>query len=288
MKPLVQHLPLPPGSSFLVKTYVTFDVELQWHKHAAYELIVFTQGEGLASIGSEVSEFAAGDSYFLGSHLPHAFETRPAGPAVRALIIQFQKDFLGSRFLELPECRSLRQLLEESRHGLKLTGKSKQKVQELAGSLATASGLKRLLTLTACLEIMAEGREYVKVCTQVVVKQRRRKDTMEAVFEFTQKSFQQAIRIAQVAEIVGMTEPAFCLFFKSRTQKTYIDYLNEVRIGYACQKLLETSRPVLEICYASGYTTLSNFHKQFIRIKKVTPLQYRKQYTKQTAEHEYY
>ena len=75
-----------------------------------------------------------------------------------------------------------------------------------------------------------------------------------------------------------MSVPAFCNYFKRSTKKTYIDFLNEVRVGYACNLLMDTKKPVIDICYESGYNTMANFHKQFLKIKKLTPLQYRKSF----------
>ena len=77
-----------------------------------------------------------------------------------------------------------------------------------------------------------------------------------------------------------MTSPAFCNYFKKRTKKTYIAFLNEIRIGAACQKLIQTDNNVSEICFASGYNTIANFNNQFLKIKKTTPLNYRKSFRK--------
>jgi len=51
-----------------------------------------------------------------------------------------------------------------------------------------------------------------------------------------------------------------------------------VRIGHACKLLIDTQKPVLEICYESGFNTLANFNKQFLKMKRLTPSAYRKQF----------
>ncbi|SEL62793.1 AraC-type DNA-binding protein [Chitinophaga rupis] len=99
---------------------------------------------------------------------------------------------------------------------------------------------------------------------------------MDRVFQFTIDNFRDPISLPQVAEIACMSVPAFCNYFKRSTKKTYIDFLNEIRIGCACNLLLETQQTVLDICYESGYNTMANFHKQFLKVKGRTPLQYRK------------
>jgi AraC-like DNA-binding protein len=73
-----------------------------------------------------------------------------------------------------------------------------------------------------------------------------------------------------------MSIPAFCSYFKKRTKKTYIDFVNEVRVGYACKLLLTTQMSVLQVCFDCGFNTVANFNRQFLKIKKTTPSQYRK------------
>ena len=92
-------------------------------------------------------------------------------------------------------------------------------------------------------------------------------------------NFQDVISLETVASHIGMSVPAFCNYFKKSTKKTYIEFLNEMRIGHACKLLIDTQRPVLDICYESGYNTLANFNKQFQRIKNTTPSQFRRQFT---------
>ena len=79
--------------------------------------------------------------------------------------------------------------------------------------------------------------------------------------------------------VFSFPSKAFCNYFKRRTQKTYIDFLNEIRVGYACSQLLETNEPVIDICYSSGYNTMAHFHRQFLKLKGLTPLQYRKSFS---------
>ncbi|PSL45569.1 AraC-like DNA-binding protein [Chitinophaga niastensis] len=276
MKPLVQKLPLNENTSFLAKTFRTPHFEVGWHQHIEYELILFTEGSGLSFIGNHVGEFETGDVYFLGANLPHTFQKREPELITSAVVVQFREDFWGPDFMQIPECRSIRQLLETSQYGLKITGNCKQKIQPLIVALEAADSFRRILILGECLEIIATAKEFNKILTQEV-KPQSHKDTtcIDKVFQFTIDSFKDPISLSQVAAIACMSVPAFCNYFKRSTKKTYIDFLNEIRVGYACRLLIETQKPVLEICYESGYNTIANFHKQFLKLKSKTPLQYR-------------
>jgi len=84
------------------------------------------------------------------------------------------------------------------------------------------------------------------------------------------------VQLSSVAKTAGLSIPAFCNYFKKSTKKTYIDFLNEIRIGHACKLLNDTQKPVMDICYESGFNTLANFNKQFLKQKRTTPSNYRK------------
>jgi AraC-like DNA-binding protein len=277
MKPLIQKLPLNENISFVAKTFRTPHFEVGWHQHIEYELILFTEGSGMSFIGNHVGEFDTGDIYFLGSNLPHTFQKRNPDLITSAVVVQFRDDFWGQQLLHIPESRSVKKLLETSMNGLKIQGNSKQQLAPMVKELETASGFQRVLLLGACLDIMAENKEYIKVSTQEARELNHKdKEIIDKVFQFTIDSFRDPVSLPQVASIACMSVPAFCKYFKRSTKKTYIDFLNEVRIGYACNLLQETKKPVLDICFESGYNTMANFHKQFLKIKKCTPLQYRK------------
>jgi methylphosphotriester-DNA--protein-cysteine methyltransferase len=70
--------------------------------------------------------------------------------------------------------------------------------------------------------------------------------------------------------------PSFSRFFRRATNKTFRGFLNEVRIGHASQRLLETDRTVAEVCYESGFGNLANFNRQFLKLRKVSPSDFRR------------
>ena len=78
-----------------------------------------------------------------------------------------------------------------------------------------------------------------------------------------------------MAELVGMSDSAFSHFFKSKTNTTFIDYVNSLRIAKACQLLSDTNQTVSEICYSSGFNNMSNFIRMFKKKKQYTPNEYR-------------
>lgn len=280
MRPHVQKLPLAEESSFVAKTFRTPEFEVGWHQHIEYELILFTEGAGISFIGNHVGDFETGDIYFLGSNLPHSFQKYEPSLITAAVVVQFRGDFLGDNLLRLPEFRDVRNLFAHSASGLKIKGKAKKDLASIIKAMEHAPSFRRLLLLGECLDILTDTPDLITVSSQEI-KQYNPKDAacIERVFQFTMQSFRKPISLKQVAEIACMSIPAFCNYFKKSTRKTYVDFLNEIKISYACTLLMDTQRSVQDICFDAGYNTLANFHKQFLKIRGLSPLQYRHLFT---------
>lgn len=277
MKTLIEKLPQTEGTSFISKIFQTPNFEVPWHQHIEYELILFTQGDGLGFIGNYAGEFQPGDVFFIGKNVPHTFQKREKDMFTSAVVIQFREDFWGQEFMELPETRELKELLLCSVQGLQLQAETKQKLGILLQELLGLTGFQRIMKLCECLHLIAERKEYTPLSTQeVAIDNLKDKERIEKVFRYTLENFRQRITLADVADIAGMSVPAFCNYFKKSTKKTYIDFLNEIRVGYACKLLIDTDQNIINICYDSGYNTLANFNKQFRKVKHTTPSKYRK------------
>lgn len=279
MKPFIEKLPLNEDSSFLARTYTTPHFEVPWHQHMEYELILFKEGEGRSFIGNYVGDFKKDDIFFLGSNLPHTFQKANKDLITSAVVVQFNENFWGPDFLQLPECKYIRQLFNISMKGLKLYGETKFLLNSKMQHLEFLSGLPRIMCLCDCLQLISDKKEYDTVSTQEVISfTSKKQERIDKIFRFTINHFQEPIRLDTIAAHADMSIPAFCNYFRKSTKKTYIDFLNEIRIGYACQQLIDTQKNIQEICFESGFNTLANFNKQFLKVKKVTPSFFRRNF----------
>ena len=75
-----------------------------------------------------------------------------------------------------------------------------------------------------------------------------------------------------------MSEVAFSRFFKARTGKTFVDTLNEIRLGHASRMLIDTTHSISEIAYRCGFNNMSNFNRIFKKKKDCTPKEFRQEY----------
>ncbi|MCW3108541.1 MAG: helix-turn-helix protein [Segetibacter sp.] len=277
MKPLIEQLPLSDDTSFVARTHRTPNFEVNWHQHIEYELILFTEGAGLSFIGNYVGEFEVGDIFFLGANLPHTFK-KSGDLVTSAVVVHFREDFWGNQFLNLPESKEIKHLLQASLQGLKITGKSKDLLQPLITSLEKEKGFRRIITLCECLELLAKKEEFETLSTQEVKEvNNKNRERIDRIFHYTMENFKEPIQLSSVAKLADMSIPAFCNYFKKSTRKKYIDFLNEVRIGYACKLLIDEANITVEAAsYESGFNTIANFNKQFLKVKGMTPSKYRK------------
>ena len=85
--------------------------------------------------------------------------------------------------------------------------------------------------------------------------------------------------VHDVAYIANMTPNAFCRYFKQRTNKTFVNFLIDIRIGNACKLLAKNNDlSITEISYKSGFNNLANFNRKFRAMKGITPSEFRKKH----------
>ena len=141
----------------------------------------------------------------------------------------------------------------------------------------TENSLKRLRILLEILETIAVSDEIKQLSSQGFVDAYQKFDTQKInkVYEFTLNQYHRKILIGEAAVVANMSVPNFCKYFKSRTQKTYIQFLTEVRIGFACRMLIENKKSIQQIGFDCGFHNPSNFNRCFRLQKKQKPAEHR-------------
>lgn len=279
MRTLIQKIHIEEYNSFACRTYRTPDFETAWHKHLECELILITAGNGTALIGDYVGDYKKGDIFFLSPDLPHWFRKSNQETVGSAIVIHFRKDFLGPVFLALPELKNISKYLDNKDTCIQLQNELLITVEELIRKLEYTEGIDRLLLLITCLQMISVSPEY-KIITKAfdTMTGGEENSIIEEIIDYSFKHFLNPISLQEIAGITSMSIPTFCRFFKRNIKKSYFDFIKEIRIGHACKLLRETNKPVLDICYESGYNSWAHFSKQFKDVSRITPSQYRKQH----------
>lgn len=280
-KPLLQKLPLTFGSSFLIERFESPNFETPWHYHQEIEIVLCDGSFGKKFIGNHVSNYNEGDLAILGSNLPHwyraddsFYENSAQKPA--SIVIHFLDDCFGKDFFEIDEMTEIRKFLEMAKLGIEFFGETKIQVKAIILRLLNTDKIGRLVGLIEILNLMSSSKEY-KFLSQNAMIGLSKKDAerMNKVFDFVLKNFKNDMNLSEIANKTNFSEAAFCRYFKLRTQKTFVEFVNEIRIGHACKLLTESELNVIEICYESGFKNLSNFNRQFRKYMLTNPKSYR-------------
>jgi AraC-like DNA-binding protein len=266
-------------SSFAVRRFKLQSFPFLWHYHPELELTLIVRGRGLRFIGDAIAQFREGDLCLLPSNLPHTWSSAPGIGRVESIVCHFLPEFWGKGFAELPEMHVIRDLLARARLGLSFSGRSRVRVAQLMADIEKpeTSSLDRLLRLIEALAELARSRDAKPLCRTPVdaaadlTVGRRLKHVLDRLHQDLVNLPSQA----QLAAEVDLSPQAFSRFFKRRVGKTFVQYVNEWRVGLACRALIETNDTVTGVALDSGFENLSNFNRQFKRVAGVTPSTYR-------------
>ncbi len=282
MKAIFQRLTTESEEGFAFKAIRSSGFDCPWHVHPEYELILVLKGNGYRIVGDDISRLSAGDMVMVGPGLPHIWQDQPASgkrASVHLLLIQFEDKFLGDGLLRLPAMEPARRLLHGARRGLHIVGKTRGKVAALMNRMADLRGMDRVLQFLQILAALAGSKDCEPIASPGFAAETSLFDQerMDRVFQFLNSQLGQAVRLAEAARIVNLSEGAFSRFFRLHTGKTFPEFVNELRIGRACTLLMEDNLNVTEVAYECGFTNLSNFNRQFLKLKGRSPTEFRLQ-----------
>lgn len=255
-----------------------------WHHHPEFELVLSFKGKGKRMVGDNVDRFEENTVVFTGPFLPHQWicDVDPNDPGIHteeAYVIQFVYDFLGEGFFEIPENVSLKKFLAESVRGYEIYGNAREKTASIMLKMINMDDVAKLYALFSIFEIFANTQEFRFLSSPASVESfmLRENEAMQKALQFIMQNFQKKISIKELLEITNMSYATFYSSFKRNYKVPFKDYLLDIRIDYACKLLTNEIQNISEVAYNCGFENLSNFNRQFKRIKNTTPSQFQKQ-----------
>jgi AraC-like DNA-binding protein len=291
MKPQLLKVSTAPAHSFSVRQDHIPHMNNRWHYHAEVELIHLKSGTGTQFIGDNIRRFSNGDVLLVGAHLPHywRFDDNYFEGEQRALadirVAHFCDNFWGDKFLALPENHAIKSVLEKAKRGIKVGGKARKEVALLIEKMLHQEGPKKIVYLIEALLTIAEC-EQVETLSSIGFQHKfndDENDRINAIYEYSMLNFRQKIELKEIASVARVSPNSFCRYFKSRTKKTYSQFLLELKVGHSCKLLIENRLSIKQLCYESGFNNFSSFHKYFKQITGKSPLQYQKDFFKPTG-----
>jgi AraC-like DNA-binding protein len=287
MKAHFHKVQIEPAKSFNIRFDQKPNFGTLWHYHPELELHYIVKGEGTQYIGDSVSNFSDGDMVLLGENLPHTWRCKTAyfeensTLEVGAYVLQFHPSCLGEDFLKMPELQSIPALFEKAKQGLIIRGETKTKLARLLQQLEKALSLTRVILLLEIIKTLSETEEYSTISPGYAFSHLSNLSEMhrlEKIYSFVLANYGNEINLAEIADLANLSPSAFCRYFKTMTNKTFFEFVIEIRISNACHALIENKLSTQMICYECGFNTLSNFYRHFNKVTGMTPFIYKKQY----------
>jgi AraC-like DNA-binding protein len=266
-KPTLEKISPDFGSSILVKKHTEFLKEIKafWHFHPEIELVYVDKGKGKTHIGNHLSYFNNSQLLLIGANLPHNGFTDRLTTNGSETLVQFKPEFLGDAFFEIPEMKPIHILFEKAKKGIIFGVKTKQKLGVKIQKLTEKKGFKQILILLDILHTLSKSEDYTLLNADgfAFEAQPQNNNKIDEIFKYINENFNQHISLDEVADLVSMTVPAFCRFFKKSTGKTFTKLVNEYRVVHATKLLSESQSSITDICFECGFNNFSHFNKLF-------------------------
>ena len=288
MNPQAQKVARPRESSFVYRLKADPRFSRGWHFHPEYELTAILESRGRRLVGDSIERYGSGDLVLLGPNLPHAWrsEDRPARrarrrrrgePLHRAIVIQFDERLLGEGFLRAPELEPVASVLARAARGLAIGGRTRDEVVRRMISMRRLAPYDRLLELLKVLGAIAAGGRDLRPLSRAAISaaEGRGRGRIHRVLAWLHERYTGPVTQAAAAAQAGMTPSGFSRFFRRAAGTTYTGHLSGLRVAHAADLLRETDLPVLEVSLRSGFANLSNFNRRFLRLKGMTPREFR-------------
>jgi AraC-like DNA-binding protein len=281
MQPDLELVHIRKGESFAAWKHGYPFRTVRWHYHPEYEIHLVVATTGKFYISDHVGEFGPSQLIMTGPNLPQNWISaiRP-GEIVpqRTEVIQFPESFIDAASDAFPEMEGVRHLLERSRRGLLFGEDTSRAVRPLMRALIEARGVRRLGLFFQILDLLATAPKSQTLASLsfVLDMERAEESAMNRAIGHLRENLLETVSESELAGLTGQSQSAFSRSFKRHTGTTLVRYRNQLRIDLACHMLLsDPDARVADICYDVGFSNLSNFNRHFLKLKKMSPSEFR-------------
>ena len=256
--------------------------EMPWHSHPEYELVYIISGSGKKFVGEAMAYFTSHDLTMIGPNIPHFFLAEDKYYAENNFychwwVIQFSKEIFPPIMDELEAFKPISNLLALSNYGIHFTSsETKNLYLKITRNMINETGLDRITSLYHLLNYLSKDQTMNVLCEkQAIPDLQSDNDFINRIYRYMLNNFKNEIRIEDLAKLVNMQVTTLCSYYKRYTLKTIVGTLLEIRISHACKLIVNTRLNINQIAYECGFGNISNFNRQFLKLKKVTPGTYR-------------
>ncbi|HOW10609.1 MAG TPA: AraC family transcriptional regulator [Bacteroidales bacterium] len=262
--------------------YVT-DINGFWHFHPEYEITLNTKSNGTRIVGDSVEIFDEYDLVLIGENIPHCwnyYRKTPFTGENQGIMLHFKLCSIGESLLSQHELTPVKNLLLESKRGIVFSVEDAKMVEPFLKEMTRTKGLEKMINFFHVLKILSDSERKTALCSENYrhSHDERGNRKMTDVYTFVRDNFHKPVSLEKVSKIAHMSPFAFSRFFKKNSGTGFIEYLNKVRMKKACHLLRETRYQIRQVATECGFSSISNFNKQFRKTEGVSPKAYRAQF----------
>jgi AraC-like DNA-binding protein len=275
--------PLTPNDCFTIFSRVKSQFDFPLHFHEEYELNFIQNAKGAKRIvGDSIEVIDEIELVLVGPLQVHAWFTHVCkSKEINEITIQWHKDLMDEKFLNRNQLGFIRTMLERSVKGIVFSKETAQTLAKRLQTLNQKSGFDGVMELFSILHDLSISRNMRTLSDAAFNQDKLNYNSrrLEKAFEHMNKNYDKQVTLKELSKLVDMTEVSFSRFIKKRTGKTFVDSLNEIRLGHAARMLIDTTHSVAEISYHCGFNNISNFNRIFKKKKNCTPKEFRENYS---------
>jgi AraC-like DNA-binding protein len=284
MKAAFKPVPKENAALFRIEKQETDqEFDYPWHYHPEYELTFISNSHGVRYVGNNLENYFDHDLVLLGSNLPHCWINSGEVKFSRAIVIFLNEEFIN--WLSHGQFPEIMDMFRNSGKGIKFSQEVAAQIEGQLNQIVDAPPFEKFILLMQVLHSLAGQKDY-HLLTQNGFNyelNHSNNERINAVYQFVSRHYGRKISLFEVASFVNMSEESFSRFFSKTMMKSFFTFLNEYRINCACKLLIESDKPITEICYKSGFESIPFFYRQFKKFKLCQPKTYRQNYQKASA-----
>jgi AraC-like DNA-binding protein len=277
---------LLPDFATTYKPFVVRKISLpsfssDFHFHNECQLVYIVSGTGTRIIGDSVESYQEGDLAFVGPNVPHVWysKTSPNQEEKMAISVALYMNpvTVAENLKPFIDTQALAAFFEQSARGISIVGAKRETISTILQESVHQKEVPLLASFLKILELLMDSKDIIWLNDASLLKTYSSKNQgrVSKLMHFIQENFRTEITLEQAASVADLQLHSFCRFFKQLTHHTFSDFLNEVRIGFACKLLQQSDLPVTQVAYECGYSNISYFNRTFKKIHGITPRDYR-------------
>jgi len=285
MKELIHReiTPLKDNDCFLVFDRTKSDFNFPIHFHPEFELNYIANAKGAKRfVGDNLVEIEDRELVLVGPNLYHGWEDcSNEKSTIHEITIQFPRDLFGEGMLEKNILKPIKEMFLHAHRGISFSQSTIKFVEDKILNLSQKRGFDSFIELQSLLYDLAISRDQ-KLLTNVSFNRTNdlhHNDRVEKIYNYVRENFNKRIKLDDAANLLNMSVVSFTRLIKQRTGKSFVDFVNEIRLGYATRMLIETGKSVGEVCFECGFNNISNFNRIFKKKQGVTPSEFRNSFT---------